>query len=101
MTTLVKTLPDGRIVSVLNVPESDVELYSDHEVVAGDIPGHATHLIGGEFSRVEPPRHYANERVAMYPPIADFLDAWVKNDNAALEDYRQKCLAVKAKHPKP
>ena len=36
-----------------------------------------------------------------YPPIEDFADAWVKQDEAALEEYRQKCLAVKAKYPKP
>lgn len=36
-----------------------------------------------------------------YPPIVDFADAWVKQDDAALEEYRQKCLAVKAKYPKP
>ena len=36
-----------------------------------------------------------------YPPIEDFADAWVKQDEAALEEYRQKCLAVKAAYPKP
>ena len=36
-----------------------------------------------------------------YPPIEDFVDAWVKQDDTALEEYREKCLAVKAKYPKP
>jgi len=36
-----------------------------------------------------------------YPPIEDFADAWVKDDQVALEEYRQKCLAVKTKYPKP
>lgn len=36
-----------------------------------------------------------------YPSYEEFLDAWVKNDEQALEVYRQKCLAVKAKYPKP
>jgi len=36
-----------------------------------------------------------------YPPIEDFADAWVKQDEDALEEYRQKCLAVKAAYPKP
>jgi hypothetical protein len=44
---------------------------------------------------------YKNKRKAEYPPIADFADAWVKQDDAALEVYRQKCLDVKAKYPKP
>ncbi len=44
---------------------------------------------------------YSLQRAAEYPSMKDFADAWVKNDNAALEAYRQKCLAVKAKYPKP
>lgn len=44
---------------------------------------------------------YQRLRAPEYPPIEDFADAWVKNDEQALEDYRQKCLAVKAKYPKP
>jgi ATP/maltotriose-dependent transcriptional regulator MalT len=45
--------------------------------------------------------HVQRQRKNEYPPIADFADAWVKQDDAALEEYRQKCLAVKAKYPKP
>jgi hypothetical protein len=36
-----------------------------------------------------------------YPDHKDFLDAWVKNDQEALEEYRQQCLNVKLKYPKP
>ena len=43
---------------------------------------------------------YQTLRAKEYPPIEVFVDAWVKNDQQALEDYRQKCLAVKAKYPK-
>lgn len=39
-------------------------------------------------------------RVEAYPPMADYLDAIVKNDNDQLNDYLQKCLAVKQKYPK-
>lgn len=35
-----------------------------------------------------------------YPPMANFLDAWVKQDQQALESYRQQCLDVKTKYPK-
>ena len=45
--------------------------------------------------------HIRIQRKNEYPPIADFADAWVKQDETALEEYRQKCLAVKAKYPKP
>ena len=44
---------------------------------------------------------YSMQRAAAYPSAKDFLDAWVKNDQVALEAYRQACLAVKAKYPKP
>lgn len=43
---------------------------------------------------------YGVKRAPEYPPITDFADAWVKDDKDALEAYRQKCLAVKAKIPK-
>lgn len=41
------------------------------------------------------------KRAQSYPPITDFLDAWVKDNQEALEEYRQKCLEVKARYPKP
>jgi hypothetical protein len=45
--------------------------------------------------------HSIKNRKLEYPPIEDFADAWVKQDEVALEEYRQNCLAVKAKYPKP
>ena len=44
---------------------------------------------------------YVRQRLNSYPEMGEFVDAWVKNDQAALEEYRQKCLAVKAQFPKP
>jgi len=44
---------------------------------------------------------YYRKRLYSYPELGEFVDAWVKNDQVALEEYRQKCLAVKAKYPKP
>lgn len=44
---------------------------------------------------------YVRQRVNNYPELGEFVDAWVKNDQAALEEYRRKCLAVKSKYPKP
>jgi hypothetical protein len=44
---------------------------------------------------------YVRQRINNYPELGEFVDAWVKNDQAALEEYRQKCLAVKSKYPKP
>lgn len=44
---------------------------------------------------------YFRDRMYSYPEVGIFLDAWVKNDQVALEEYRKKCLAVKAQFPKP
>jgi hypothetical protein len=44
---------------------------------------------------------YVRQRINNYPELGEFVDAWVKNDQTALEEYRQKCLEIKAKYPKP
>lgn len=44
---------------------------------------------------------YIGLRRREYPLMSEFLDAWVKNDTDALELYRQKCLDIKSKYPKP
>lgn len=44
---------------------------------------------------------YVRQRIMAYPELGEFIDAWVKDDQEALEEYRQKCLAVKAQYPKP
>ena len=45
-------------------------------------------------------RLYEELRVAEYPPMEDYLDAVVKGDTEAEEEYKRKCLDVKAKYPK-
>jgi hypothetical protein len=44
---------------------------------------------------------YYRKRLYSYPELGEFVDAWVKGDEKALEEYKQKCLEVKAKYPKP
>jgi hypothetical protein len=44
---------------------------------------------------------YVRQRLTAYPEIGEFLDAWVKGEENSLEEYRQKCLSVKTKYPKP
>jgi len=43
---------------------------------------------------------YKAQRAAAYPPMADYLDGIVKNDQAQIDKYIADCLAVKAKYPK-
>jgi hypothetical protein len=46
------------------------------------------------------PNAYKYQRAAEYPPMADYLDAVVKGDQAQIDAYVAACLAVKAKYPK-
>lgn len=39
-------------------------------------------------------------RAEAYPPMADYLDALVKGDDAQRDKYLADCLAVKARYPK-
>lgn len=58
---------------------------------------------GNKFTApVEPvdTRTYAEKRAAEYPPVADYMDAVVKGDEAQKQAYIDACLAVKAKYPK-
>lgn len=43
---------------------------------------------------------YKELRTTEYPPIEDYLDAIVKGDIESEEEYKRKCLEVKAKYPK-
>jgi len=43
---------------------------------------------------------YAKKRAAEYPPMTDYLDGVVKNDQAQIDKYIADCQAVKAKYPK-
>jgi hypothetical protein len=43
---------------------------------------------------------YIDKRAAEYPPVTDWLDGMVKNDQAQIDKYIADCLAVKARHPK-
>jgi len=40
-------------------------------------------------------------RIAEYPPITDFIEAYAADDKIGLQTYKDKCLAVIAKYPKP
>lgn len=44
---------------------------------------------------------YQRERKNEYPPIEDYIDGVVKGDQNQINQYIQKCLAVKIKYPKP
>lgn len=43
---------------------------------------------------------YQKLRQQEYPPIEDYIDGVVKGDQAQIDEYIVKCLAVKSKYPK-
>ena len=46
-------------------------------------------------------KEYQRLRAAEYPPITDYLDGIVKNDQQQIQAYIDACQAVKDKYPKP
>jgi hypothetical protein len=60
-------------------------------------------VVMAEYERLldaEQRTEYQRQRAAEYPPMADYLDAVVKGDQAQMQAYIDACLAVKAKYPK-
>lgn len=43
---------------------------------------------------------YIENRAREYPPITDYLDGIVKNNQTQIDKYIADCQAVKAKYPK-
>ena len=44
--------------------------------------------------------NYQLLREPLYPSQAEYLDAVVKGDEMAIQQYKEKCLAIKEKYPK-
>jgi len=61
----------------------------------------AESIRAAEAAAAEAARTYAEKRAAEYPPVVDYMDGLVKNDQAQMDAYVAACLAVKAKYPKP
>lgn len=98
----------------------DIKLYKDADNNLFNYPtdGSQDHLIGNKRAitaaeadtivanklkklGIKPVQAYVAQRAKAYPSLVEFADAWVKQDEVALEQYRRACLAVKAKYPKP
>jgi hypothetical protein len=61
------------------------------------VQAHIAYLDLGQVKYVQ---SYADKRRNEYPPVEEYLDGLVKNDQAQMQSYIDKCLAVKAKYPK-
>jgi len=55
----------------------------------------------GRLKLEQESKKYQELRAAEYPDFRDYLDGIVRGDQNQIEEYIQKCLAVKEKYPKP
>ena len=77
-----------------------LEWYDDPSVVP--IPSREAILAEADrLEQVAADNEYQSKRSAEYPPIIDYIDGLVKNNQAQIDKYIADCLAVKAKYPKP
>jgi len=70
-----------------------------HLLPAGSVP--ITDEEAEALKPVPPEPTYADLRRAEYPPMIDLIDGLVKDDAEQIQAYKDACLAVKAKYPKP
>jgi len=78
--------------------------YANIEWLSNDIPKPTKEELDAEIARLQAEalaNAYKYARAKEYPPMTDYLDAIVKNDQAQIDKYIADCLAVKAKYPKP
>jgi hypothetical protein len=67
---------------------------------AFDIDGNKVDLDMDAVNAWVDPDAYKAKRAAEYPPMTDYLDGVVKNDQSQIDAYIAACLAVKTKYPK-
>jgi hypothetical protein len=79
------------------------ESYETIQWNSPDIPKPTKEEIDAEVARLNlewESTEYQRLRASEYPPVADYLDAVVKNDTEQMQAYIDACQAVKNKYPK-
>ena len=92
------SLAPGAVWSVENEDYSTLEWQSE------DITKPSLEEVEAEIIRLQEQQDlvsYRMDRAAEYPDFRDYIDGVVKGDDRQVQDYIDKCLAVKAKYPKP
>jgi hypothetical protein len=88
----------------VNIHKAIYELYPQVTVIRGDeafdADGNAVIYDSAAITAYLESQSYKAKRQAEYPPMADYLDAMVKNDQQAIDEYIATCKMVKAKYPK-
>ena len=67
---------------------------------AFDADGNLVEIDLAVIEAYEKANEYKKKRQAAYPPMQDYIDGLVKGDQAQMQSYIDKCLAVKAQFPK-
>ena len=83
----IKSMFDG--IALKDLEGNTIELPSDIEEKRQELINEHNALIYKQLRRKE------------YPPIEEYIDGVVKGDQTQIDEYITKCLAVKAKYPKP
>lgn len=88
----------------MNIHKAIYELYPQVTVIRGDdafdADGNAVEYDKDAVQAHVDSHSYSAKRQAEYPPMADYLDAVVRGDQQAIDDYIATCKMVKAKYPK-
>ena len=89
----------------MNIHKAIYKLYPQVTVIRGDdafdANGNSVIYDIGVITAYLESQSYKAKRQAEYPPMADYLDAIVKNDQQAINEYIAACKMVKEKYPKP
>jgi hypothetical protein len=73
----------------------------DASGIAKDVDGNPVSYDLAAVNAWVNPNAYITNRAKEYPPITDYLDGVVKDNQTQIDKYIADCLAVKAKYPKP
>lgn len=88
----------------MNTHKAIYEMYPQVTVIRGDdafdAEGNVVIYDSAAITAYLESQSYKAKRQAEYPPMADYLDAMVKNDQQAIDEYIATCKMVKAKYPK-
>lgn len=75
--------------------ELEIADIKNESELKGIVDAHIAYLDRGENFNL-----YADKRRREYPLVEEYMDGLVKGDQAQMQAYIDKCLAVKAKYPK-
>jgi len=76
--------------------------FLDDDSFAHLLPAGSVQITDEEAEALRPKTEltYAQKRAAEYPPMTDYLDGVVKDDQVQIAKYISDCQAVKLKYPK-